>query len=125
MQESMPESGSAQPPHSGQFIRYSLLFVSRGFLPTRKLFSFLRSSLHCNENSIDVFPEKELCGLSPSFHLHASVSELYIHPYFPAAEYANRSWEYINRSMSSCWRPKRMVEGLDWDILSVLNPDTS
>jgi hypothetical protein len=33
----MPGSGSAQPPHFGQFTRYSLLFVQRGFLPIRKL----------------------------------------------------------------------------------------
>jgi hypothetical protein len=35
-------------------------------------------STHCNENPIYVFPEKELCGLSPSFHVHVSVSDLYI-----------------------------------------------
>ena len=33
---------------------------------------------HCNENSIDVFPEKELRSLSPNFHIHVSVSDLYI-----------------------------------------------
>ncbi len=33
---------------------------------------------HCNENSIYVFPEKELRGLSPNFHIHVSVSDLYI-----------------------------------------------
>ncbi len=35
-------------------------------------------STHCNENPIYVFPEKELCGLSPNFHIHESVSDLYI-----------------------------------------------
>jgi hypothetical protein len=50
-------------------------------------------SMHCNENSIYVFPEKkELRGLSPNFHIHPSVSDLYtIFPgsahIFPAAEY--------------------------------------
>ncbi len=34
--------------------------------------------IHCNENPIYVFPEKELCGLSPNFHIHVSVSDLYI-----------------------------------------------
>ncbi len=35
--------------------------------------------LHCNENPIYVFPEKELRGLSPSFHIHVSGGDLYIH----------------------------------------------
>ncbi len=32
--------------------------------------------LHCKENSIYVFPEKELFGHSPNFHIHVSVSDL-------------------------------------------------
>ncbi len=34
--------------------------------------------MHCNENPIYVFPEKEMRGLSPNFHIHVSVSNLYI-----------------------------------------------
>ncbi len=37
--------------------------------------------LHCKEISIYVFPDKELRGLSPNFHIHqihVSVSDLYI-----------------------------------------------
>ncbi len=34
--------------------------------------------VHGNENSIYVFPEKELRGLSPNFHIHVSVSDLHI-----------------------------------------------
>jgi hypothetical protein len=47
-----------------------------------------------------VFPEKELHGLRPNFHIHVSVSDLYISrsTYFPAAELADRLWECINRS---------------------------
>jgi hypothetical protein len=30
------------------------------------------------ENSKQIFPEKELRGLSPNFHIHVSVSDLYI-----------------------------------------------
>jgi len=30
------------------------------------------------EISIFIFPEKELRGLSPNFHIHVSVSDLYI-----------------------------------------------
>ncbi len=33
---------------------------------------------HCNENPIYVFPEKELRSLYPDFHIHVSVSNLYI-----------------------------------------------
>jgi hypothetical protein len=36
------------------------------------------SLLHCNENPIYVFPEKDLRGLSPNFHIRVSVSYLYI-----------------------------------------------
>jgi hypothetical protein len=35
-------------------------------------------ALHCNENSIYVFLFWELRGLSPNFHIHVSVSDLYI-----------------------------------------------
>jgi hypothetical protein len=34
--------------------------------------------LHCNENPIYLFPEKELRGLSPSFHIQVSARDLYI-----------------------------------------------
>jgi hypothetical protein len=34
--------------------------------------------MHCNENPIYVFPEKELRGLSPNIHIHVSVNDLYI-----------------------------------------------
>jgi hypothetical protein len=33
--------------------------------------------LHCKEISINVFPKNELLGLSPYFHIHVSVSDLY------------------------------------------------
>jgi hypothetical protein len=31
-----------------------------------------------NENSKQIFPEKELCGLSPNIHIHVSVRDLFI-----------------------------------------------
>jgi hypothetical protein len=37
----------------------------------------LEALLHCNENPIYVFLEKELRRLSPYFHIHVSVSDLY------------------------------------------------
>ncbi len=43
-------------------------------------------------------------GLSPNFHIHESVSDLYIVPgsvyIFPPAEKADPSWEYINHSQT-------------------------
>jgi hypothetical protein len=33
---------------------------------------------HNTENSKHIFPEKELPGLSPNFHINVSVSDLYI-----------------------------------------------
>ncbi len=40
---------------------------------------FSKKNMHCNENPICVFPEKEVRGLSPNFHIHMSVSGLYIY----------------------------------------------
>jgi hypothetical protein len=34
--------------------------------------------VHCYENPSYVFPETELRGLSPNFHIYVSVSNLYI-----------------------------------------------
>ncbi len=33
---------------------------------------------HNTANSKQIFPEKELCVLGPNFHIHVSVSDLYI-----------------------------------------------
>jgi hypothetical protein len=35
-------------------------------------------NIHCNENPIYVFTEKEWRGLSPSFHIRVSVSDIFI-----------------------------------------------
>jgi hypothetical protein len=35
--------------------------------------------MHCNENPIYVFLFWELRGLSPNFHIHVSVSDLYVY----------------------------------------------
>jgi hypothetical protein len=62
-----------------------------------------RACLHCNENPFDVFPEKELCGLSPNFHIHVSVSDLYIPRiglHISSSRIGRPSWEYINCSQT-------------------------
>ncbi len=64
------------------------------------------SSVHCNGNSVYIFLFWELRGLSPNFHMHVSVSDLYIPRIgprlhlFPPAEKADPSWEYIIRSQT-------------------------
>ncbi len=59
--------------------------------------------LHFKEIWICVFPEKELRGLSPSFHSHVSVSDLYIPTFGPPIllqqnRQTNQKNIYINRS---------------------------
>jgi hypothetical protein len=53
------------------------------------------------ENSKQIYPEKEVRGLSTNFHIHVSVSDLNISTIgLPSAagKYEDRSWKYINRS---------------------------
>ena len=77
----------------------SALQVARGNM------TVVTYSINCKENPT-VRPEKKLRGLSPNFHIHVSVSDLYVPTigppmYFPAAEQADRSWEYIMLTGSS------------------------
>jgi hypothetical protein len=44
----------------------------------RRLSLYNNYNLHCKEDSIYVFPEIKLRGLVPNFHIHTSVSDLYI-----------------------------------------------
>jgi hypothetical protein len=59
---------------------------------------------HCKENPIYVFLFWELRRLSPNFHIHVSVGDLYIpriigtHTVFPCSRIADRSWKNINLS---------------------------
>ncbi len=43
------------------------------------IFYLCLTLMHCNENPIYVFPEKELRGLSPNFHIHVAWA-IYIFP---------------------------------------------
>ncbi len=43
----------------------------------------LKLDWHCKDILIYVFPEKELRGLSPNFHIHVAVSNLYIPTFGP------------------------------------------
>ncbi len=51
----------------------------------RNLYTLLRTN---SEYSKQIFPEKELRGHSPNFHIHVSVSNLYI-PTIPAYSYSS------------------------------------
>jgi hypothetical protein len=70
--------------------------------PKPQILLALISRLHCNENPIYIFLFWKLRGFSPNFHIHVSVTDLYIFPesvhIFPAAEWADPPWEYINCS---------------------------
>jgi hypothetical protein len=55
------------------------------------------------EISKQIFPEKELRGHSPNFHIHVSVRIFFIPTIdLPVLlqEICGRSWEYINRSQT-------------------------
>jgi hypothetical protein len=60
---------------------------------------------HNTENSKQIFPEKELRGFSSNFHIHVSVSDLYVYSYDRSAysvegKSVDRSWQYINCSQT-------------------------
>ncbi len=57
------------------------------------------------ENCKRIFPEKEFGGHRPNFHIHVSVSDLYIPRIslpvlLQEILYLDRSWEYINCSQT-------------------------
>ncbi len=63
-------------------VRLSLPQPSNSLFPACAIIHFLTLLLffrsHCNENPIYVFLFLELRGLSPNFHIHVSVNDLYI-----------------------------------------------
>ncbi len=64
------------------FVQYHVYFIISCLFNVLSLMSFkcdiLFNFLHCKENPIYVFLFQELLGLSPNFHIHVSVSDLYI-----------------------------------------------
>ncbi len=98
------------PPHLGSYTRALLvsqdrrhLFVTPWLAISYLFLDFYWS--HCNGDSAYIFLFWELRGLSPNFHIHVSVSDLYcIFPgsvhIFPPAEKADPLWKYIIRSQT-------------------------
>jgi hypothetical protein len=61
------------------YARYSLLLISKKFCDiTIDVPVFYTLQRQNAENLKQIFPEKEYRGLSHNFHIHVSVSELYI-----------------------------------------------
>jgi hypothetical protein len=63
---------------SSEFAEQFNMDDETGTFPCYHSLRAVMSDPHCNENPNNVFPEKELRGLSPNFHIHVSVSDLYI-----------------------------------------------
>ncbi len=78
-----------------------------------------------------IFPEKEYRGLSPNFHIHVSVSDLYnptiVLPTLLEEIHVDRSWDYINRSQThECgnWGlghaiPRKGIHTVNWIFVAV------
>ncbi len=67
-----------------------IIMLMKMAMKTMLAISLMRM-VHCNENPIYVFLFSELRSLSPNFHIHVSVRDLYIYSqdrstYFPSAE---------------------------------------
>ncbi len=69
-----------------QFIFYGAICIFH-----HKSLAFVALQRDNTENLKQIFPEKKLCGLSPSWDCSA---------YPDAGKYVDRSWEYINRSQT-------------------------
>jgi hypothetical protein len=71
--------------------------MQQGVFFSDNLYQYVSNTLQRKSHLCILF--WELRDLSPNFHIHVSVSDIpgSVH-IFPAAEEADRSWEYINRS---------------------------
>jgi hypothetical protein len=74
---------------------------------------------HCDENAIYVFLFWELLGLSPNFHIHVSVSDLYIPRIGPhiSCSRIGRSIVGIYKSLTECGIGTVAGQFLCWEYL--------
>ncbi len=77
------------------------------------------SEVHCNENPIYVFLFWELRGLSPNFHIHVSVSDLYFLKIVPhiSCSRIGRSMVGIYKSFTDTRIGNEAVKFLFWEYL--------
>jgi hypothetical protein len=79
-------------------------------------------TVHCRENLIYVFLEKELRGLSHNFHSHLSVSDLYI-PTFGPSIYLQQNRQTVQKNIKIAHRNMNAgigtvtVQFLSWEYL--------
>ncbi len=61
--------------------------------------------MHCNGNSVYIFLFGELRGLSPNFHIHVSVSDLYIPWIGPHISYSRKGRPMVGiyNSLTDTW----------------------
>jgi hypothetical protein len=62
------------------FRKLQLKLSSQEITESRCAMLYVFNAKHFNENPSYVFPEKELRGLSPDFHIHAPLRVTYIFP---------------------------------------------
>jgi hypothetical protein len=107
--DSTPSAGppSAWPPSAGFSV--SSEETVKKFIISSHVTGVETLQRHNTENSKRVIPEKELHGHSPNFHIHGSVSDIYI-PMIDlhSGKYVDRSWEYITCSQR---RPLNLFSG--------------
>ena len=100
-------ASSAEPRRSWSATESSIYHMSYLFFSTPIIVNSRRapSPVHCNENSIYVFLFRELRGLSPNFHIHVSVSDLYIPRIGPhiSCSRIGRSIVGICKSLTDTW----------------------
>jgi hypothetical protein len=65
-------SETSEPALRGPLAAFPSIFLALGILLVTTL------QRHNTENSKQIFPEKELHGLSPNLYIHVSVSDFYI-----------------------------------------------
>ncbi len=70
--------GSQRDQNGGVTPRTHLVVTVSRIAAFSELYSELHVCMHCKEILIYVFPEKKLRDLSPIFHIHVSVSDLFI-----------------------------------------------
>jgi hypothetical protein len=84
---------------------------------TRFFCNFERSPiLHCIENPIYVFTEKELCGLSPDSYIHVSVSVFCIPRIGPHSTYLTAAKQTDPILEMKCINTSQIYECRNWEI---------